>query len=219
MIGYIFDFDGVIADSMSLHLKTWTEAYHKTFDKEINNATRLAGMSSEKIATILCEENKDLSKVHKLISLKKTLMKKKYPNIELLPGAKTTIKKLKALNIPVGICSNATGEFIEQVLSNNNLSVDTLVSIESTNTPKPHPGPYLLAAKNLGFSVNQLKEVAGFEDSRHGMRAIKEAGLFGVGILSLQKKDELISCGAKKIFLSLAEAIKDPTLFPAFFSR
>lgn len=213
MLGYIFDFDGVIVDSMSLHLRCWENAYKQLFDKNLINPQRLAGMDSKRIAQILCEELGVIKKASDLVALKRYLTKEMYPKVDLLPGARQTIELLTQKGIPFGICSNATREFIDAVLRNKELTVDTIVSVESTSTPKPHPAPYVLTSKLLGFKNKEFPRIAGFEDSRHGMRSIQKAGLFGIGISSFHNKEELISCGAKLVFNSLGEAIEHESLF------
>lgn len=210
---YIFDFDGVVVDSMSLHLKAWQKAHNELFGCDYKESESYSGMASTKIAAKMCSLQNDPGKAERLVDIKRSIMREIYPTVELLPGAKKMFRSLRSQGIPFGICSNATREFIEKILEIQGLDADTIVSIESTPTPKPHPAPYLLAAKNLGVSEAEYRNIAAFEDSKHGMRAIKSAGFYGVGILSLQKKEDLESCGAKKTFKNLEEALKDPELF------
>lgn len=199
---------------MSLHLSGWQNAHRRVFSEDLHDPKRLSGLSGKKISAMLAEEQKKPSKAAELLTTKRALMRELRETVELLPGAKDLINKLNANKIPHAICSNATREFIDHVLNVHGLKVDHIVSIESTNTPKPHPGPYKLACEMLGFSENSYSEIAGFEDSRHGMRAVKDAGLFGVGVLSHNSSESLKACGAKKTFASLAEASQDGELFP-----
>lgn len=214
MLAYIFDFDGVVVDSIALHIKAWQIAYRELFDQDLEYPQKLAGMASSKIAAKLCARQNRPDRCSQLIDLKRSLMSKISHTVELLPGARETLLVLKAQGIPYAICSNATRNFIDFVLDLHALDAQTIVSIESTDTPKPHPAPYLLALERMSLDKRMAHKVAAFEDSRHGMRAAQKAGLYGIGILSLHTADELTACGAQKVFSSLEEAKKDPEVFP-----
>lgn len=214
MNGYIFDFDGVVVDSMSMHLRAWELAHERVLGGPLLNPRRLTGMASTKIAAILTSAQGAREKADRLIAEKRNIMASISEDVPLLPGAHEVINSLHKKSIPVAICSNATGPFIRRVLDKHELNIDVIISIESTSTPKPHPAPYLLAKKEIGLEKAPHRTVVGFEDSKHGMRAANEAGLYCVGILSLSTADELIACGASLVFDNLEQASRHPEVFP-----
>ena len=205
--GVIFDFDGVIVNSIELHLEAWNKACVKVLSKRLENPNRLIGMSTRKIAFLLSSESHQPELADYLISEKQSIITMNKHPIPLLPGANEAFLFLMEQKIPFGICSNAPKKFILNILENNNLSCAIVNGIEATSHPKPSPIPYLKTAKDLGLSDKQKKSIIVFEDSLHGMKAAIDAGMRGIGVTTQNTSSELIGVGATSAVKSLQEAL------------
>ena len=65
---------------------------------------------------------------------------------------------------------------------------DSMVCAEDVTYGKPHPAPFILAAKNLGLDP---KNCIAFEDSPAGIKSAKDAGCFTIALLTSHKKSDL----------------------------
>ena len=203
---FIFDFDGVIANSMNMHMSAWQQAYHAVFQIPLNDPNRIAGMDSIKIARMLSHELGQQSKWEDFLARKRALVLTLVDTIELLPGAALFLESLPRQEIKHAICTNATRPFIYRILGNHGIEVPPNITVEDVKHPKPHPEPYLKAIELLGIPQDLKSQVIVFEDSRHGVRSAKEAGLHCIGIRTMHTTEELRSAGAKQVVGDLAEA-------------
>ena len=65
---------------------------------------------------------------------------------------------------------------------------DSMVCAEDVTHGKPHPAPFILAAKNLGLDPQRC---IAFEDSPAGIKSAKDAGCFTVALLTSHNKSDL----------------------------
>ncbi len=63
------------------------------------------------------------------------------------------------------------------------------ITFDDVINPKPHPEPYLMAAKYVGFNPS---ECVAFEDSIAGIEAAKVAGCYTVAVANSLSKDKLV---------------------------
>ena len=63
-----------------------------------------------------------------------------------------------------------------------------MVCAEDVTYGKPHPAPFILAAKNLGLDP---KNCIAFEDYPAGIKSAKDAGCFTIALLTSHKKSDL----------------------------
>jgi len=211
---YIFDFDGVIADSMSMHMSAWSKAHQLIFGRDLVQIERIAGLDSIKIARKLASEAQKAGDWELFLAKKRSLVLELVDTIELLPGAREFLSGLREAKVPHGICTNATQAFIERVLGNHNIPIPPHITVDMVTYPKPHPEPYRKAVDLLRVPLAQHSSVVVFEDSRHGLRAAKDAGLYCIGLTTMHRREELISAGAKKVYESLEQALRDLHLNP-----
>ena len=83
----LFDFDGVIVDSLPAHILAWKDAYREVFEEEISdsNYSKIRGMSTNAIAKLLCEKRPSYSS--KLIDSKNRNLRSKVERIIFIEGA------------------------------------------------------------------------------------------------------------------------------------
>lgn len=214
--GGLFDFDGVVADSMPAHLGAWSEAYRELFNKAPDKSVidKQVGRSGKVIAQYLANHAQKPYDYQRLFARKCQLTIENVDAVALLRGTRDMWQSLMRENIPFGIVSNAPRDFIKAVLQRNGLDVEFFLAIEDYNCPKPHPEPYLKGFQKLLLKNRNLRvsEVAVFEDSFHGIKAATGAGMPCFGITSLYSREELKTAGALNSFNDLGQAAK--LLFP-----
>ena len=204
----LFDFDGVIVDSIPAHISAWKTAYEKIFKTELSSAhvAYISGMSTISIAKYLCRDEPQCRE--KIIEIKNKAIRGNPNKIEMIVGARELLNNLRELNIPHGIVSNAPKAFIAEVLKSKDIKIPFFLGREDYYRPKPDPEPYLKGMKRLGFHYKDRAKIAFFEDSPHGIESGKNAGLYPIGISSQHHEKTLKEVGAKHVFKNHNDSIK-----------
>lgn len=204
--GVIFDFDGVVVDSLAVHLKAWQIAFKDLYGTDLTDTTGLPGRSTMAIAEILSDRVGLPATKEKLADRKREALRHSSLSIELLPGVREAFGWLQESGIPFGIASNAPRAFIENTLERLSISVTHKFGVDDVTRPKPEPDVFLKCAKALGISVIHHQRVIVFEDSPHGVKAAVKAGMFPIGVLTQNTAQDMIIVGAKATCLHVGEA-------------
>jgi HAD superfamily hydrolase (TIGR01509 family) len=208
----IFDFDGVLVNSMPLHLEAWQQAASEVFGNELDDIKKYIGLSSKSIAGQIAESFEAPHLASTLLTRKQAKLRSTNLPAPLLPGVRTMWKHLNQNQIPYAICSNAPREFIDHQLSLHDLEPPPMICLEDTQNPKPMPHPYLATLKLLNVPKADKIHCLVFEDSAHGIMAAKSAGLTSCGITTYHSSDDLIRAGAEFTCQDLEEAFRSPNL-------
>lgn len=207
----LFDFDGVLVDSMPLHLVAWADAVRKLFGVPLNNPLRLAGHATRTIAHILATEHGKPAWASALVALKEERLLGLEAMIRPLPGALEACRHLRETRIPFGIASNSTRSFIQKVLAAPGmlgLTSDAVVTIDDVRKGKPDPEIYREGARRLGVIPGERGQVLIFEDSREGLAAARAAGMLAIGVATTLPAAELLAAGAQDVCQDLAQALQ-----------
>ena len=199
-IAVIFDFDGVVVDSMALHLECWKIAHLQQFGIPLDSIVGLAGRSTTSIASILAAKAGRPNEGWFLAEKKKQILSAKNTQIPLIPGVLRFMEILRAKNIPFGIGSNAPRNFIQQCLAFHKIEIPCALGIEDSQRPKPAPDIFLAAAQKLGIGHLSHRFIIVFEDSTHGISAAVDAGMQAIGITTQHDEETLAEAGAKASF-------------------
>lgn len=205
--GVLFDFDGVIVDSFNTHFSAWQKAFLDLFGFEVKSFPKdCEGKSPMHIASAFCKIAGEIEKASELYSLKEHNLNNSKVPPKLLPGVIEMEFFLTKKNIPYGIASNATKQFLLNSVAQLNLNFKTIFGFEDYEKPKPAPEAYISLAKSLGFKVNEFKDLWVFEDSITGTTAAKLAGMQPMGILTNYDEDTLRAAGSVMVFDDLYKA-------------
>jgi HAD superfamily hydrolase (TIGR01549 family) len=205
----IFDFDGVVVDSLGVHIEAWKISFQALYSQDLTDTTGLPGRSTAAIAEILSARVGQPATANKLADLKRETLKESRLKIELLPGAKEAFDDLSARGIPFGIASNAPKTFIKTTLERLGIHVDHLFGSDDVLNPKPEPDVFFKCAKSLNISVLNHPKIIVFEDSPHGLRAAVKAGMFPIGVLTQNTSEQMLSAGARVVCHDLRHAIEN----------
>lgn len=198
--GIIFDMDGVLINSESLHRKAWLEILGgygiKTDDEELRRFTGIScshvpGYYTKKTGAIL---DKDI--VGKKEEYYKIVARKE---LAAMPGVKELLDELKKINVSLAIASTSQHETIQFSLKKTKLEkyFDIICGGSDVKNCKPEPDIFLYAASKLGLDPSECIVI---EDSIYGITGAKRAGMFTCGYTSSFDGKTLSEAGADYVF-------------------
>jgi len=192
----LFDLDGTLAETDSLHLPTWVDTlrpYGIEMDEEFYRE-RISGRSTPKIVEDLLpylstEEGRMLA------DAKEASFRERAVELEPLPGLLAFMREAKSRGLSLALVTNAPAQNVEAILLALELDVffDEVVLSEDVGPVKPDPAPYRAALERLGIAP---EEAVAFEDSTSGLASSVAAGIPTVGIASTQEPETLEEAGA-----------------------
>jgi HAD superfamily hydrolase (TIGR01509 family) len=206
---FIFDFDGVIVDSETVHAKAKQkvlETYNIKFDPNIFGLFK--GIPDlaffEFVSTLLTANLIPSRELHKA---KKEIYAALLPEVNLVPGFLQLIKIVNDKNIPAAIASSTTTEDFLLIDKKFNLKqfFRAAVTGDDTINHKPHPEPYL---KAIALLQTDAASCLAIEDSPNGIKSAKASGCKVMGLTTSFSSEELIDAGANEVFKSHYEIIK-----------
>ncbi len=175
----IFDYDGVLNDSLSIIKDLYNEFYKRKitnrlfkddlaltdfFEGDMWKNMEAAGMEVNK-------ENKDLC--NKVV---KEVLAATDPNVKFFEGIDSLLLKLKGEGYKIGIASNGNKEIIISKLKSYGLDsvVDSIIGYEQVSRPKPSPEGLLKCLEELNVKPGNALYVGDMESD---IRAAKAAGV------------------------------------------
>lgn len=192
----LFDLDGTLAETDSLHLPTWVdvlEPYGLEVDEEFYKES-ISGRNTGEIVRDLLpdlteEENRSIG------DAKEASFRERASELESLPGLVDFIELGRKQGMWIALVTNAPEENVEAILLALELQdfFDTVVLADEVEAVKPHPAAYRAALEKTGVSP---EEALAFEDSVSGISSSVAAGIPTVGIASSQDNETLLGAGA-----------------------
>lgn len=174
----IFDFDGVIADTEKLHFAASRDVLTRlgvSLDEAAYYAKYL-GYSDQRMAEVIGVDPS------RFIAEKGAVYDALRGSGALLfPGAAACIQRLAAKAGPIAIASGAFREEIEPILEGAGLRqhFGAIVGARDATHSKPHPAPYLEAARRLQVDPSHCVVI---EDSMWGLDAARAAGMKTIAV-------------------------------------
>jgi HAD superfamily hydrolase (TIGR01509 family) len=104
----------------------------------------------------------------------------------LQPGALRLIKELDDASVPRALVSSSARVLIDAALDGLALSFDVVVAGDAVSHNKPHPEPYLTAAKLIGADP---RDCVALEDSPTGAASATAAGCVVIAVPSVTAID------------------------------
>lgn len=184
----IFDLDGVITDTSIQHFKAWKAIAHMIgveIDMAFNES--LKGVSREDSLKTILKQGGILGKyteeeMEKLCFCKNEYYKQlisKFSSSNVFEGVVELLEYLKGrgIKIAIGSASRNAPTLIKAMSLEQ--YIDYIVDPDRVKKGKPAPDIFLDAAEALGVKPS---ECIGIEDSIAGIKAIKAAGMYAIGI-------------------------------------
>ncbi len=178
----IFDLDGTLADTESMHHLAWEQTLLNNGVTQFSLETFMnyVGTSNEKVAEDYIESNNIKKSSAELIREKQDLFMDLIPEIKLLPGVREIIVRCHT-TFRLAVASSSHLKEILFLLQSQKLNsyFDLVIGGDMVTRKKPDPEIYLKTQQTLEVSP---WECIAFEDSEHGLNSAKNAGMYGVAI-------------------------------------
>ena len=195
-LALLFDLDGTLAETDSLHLPTWVDVLmpHGIEVDEVFYKENISGRSNGEIVRELLP---DLSSEEgrELADAKEASFRERAGELEPLPGLLEFLEMARGRDLKTALVTNAPEENVEAILLALELGefFDEVVLSDEVGAVKPDPAPYMAALDRLGLSP---EEAVAFEDSTSGISSAVGAGIPTIGIASTQDPEKLRLAGA-----------------------
>lgn len=188
----IFDLDGVLIRSESVH----AAAYRELFDAEGMSFTlqdfRALGRGVPRREVILRVLGRDVAeaRLECLMRRKGELVVEllERGGLEPVAGARELVRDLREAGVPRGVASVSTmpHEFLRSVELLDDF--DAVLGGDSVTVAKPAPDVYLECARLLGVAPGRCVAI---EDSAPGVASARAAGMRVIGLLTTATADDL----------------------------
>ena len=187
----IFDLDGVITDTAEYHYQAWKQlaaergiTIDRAFNEQLKGVSRMDSL--ERILALKPELELSREEKERLATKKNDHYKELIEHIspaDLLPGIAKLLADIKKEGIPMALASaskNAPAVIKRLEVEHY---FDHVVDAAKVEKGKPDPEIFLKAADALGVPY---EECIGIEDAPAGVEAVNKAGMFSVGVGSVE---------------------------------
>ncbi|NOZ57496.1 MAG: HAD-IA family hydrolase [Calditrichaeota bacterium] len=181
----LFDFDGVIAQTLPHHTRSWRHvlgplgAKVEERDVAVNEgqpAIEIAKALLKKNGLNLPEEEVQRLMAAKRAHYRKTTAAKPYPGVEQV------LDVLKQQGLKLGLVTGSVWDNLVAAVGEELLGkFDVVITSEHVKKGKPSPDPYLEAARRLGVEPRACVVV---ENAPLGIRSAKAAGMRCIAVTS-----------------------------------
>ena len=193
---FIFDFDGVVMDTESLHFKAWNKGFEIMGDilteeeylpLKSTGRKHIVNTFSRKIGREITEDE-----AFRICEIKDDYFKELCKNIDkslLIKGVEDFLIKLKSEGKQIAVASSAstTTELLKKVELTKYFDV---VADGNLGLPKkPDPAVFLTAAELLGV---EAKDCLVFEDSPAGLKAAENAKMDFVAVSGIKSEKAIL---------------------------
>ncbi|MBI4392873.1 MAG: HAD family phosphatase [Euryarchaeota archaeon] len=199
----IFDFDGVLIDSMTQHWR----AYHATlmpFGIDLPRDEifrREGGRSTTIIRDILEKSGQRVSDAQvTMLAAEKNRLFRSYGAPRLSAGAEELVAFVKGRGVKVGLATGTTMENLRFLMPGTIHFFDAIYSADDKGPEKPDPAPYLETAKRLGVAPNECLVV---ENAPYGVQSALAAGCKTIAVATTVEPHAL--SGASSVYRNLQE--------------
>ena len=202
----LFDFDGVLADTMQDNFQAWKKAFADLgIEIKQDDYFPLEGMKLINVAKTISIQYNINPNPEEIVKLKSKYYLEEH-SFSFYPEVPELINFLKEREKLLAIVSASPREKIERTIPKDFLDkFDVVISGEDTEKGKPFPDPYLAAMNKLGVSSEESLVI---ENAPLGIKSAKSAGVYCIAITStmdrtfLEEADEIITSHKelKKIF-------------------
>ncbi len=175
----IFDFDGVLADTMQIHL----ESEQRVFKKLGLKITK--GELAKYFGMKVSEFNKLVIKEYNLKASVEEIVKEKYAvldelikkgRVKAVPGAMELASQAHDAGLKLAIASGSTRKFVEKVLEKigGKELFPVILGEREVEKGKPSPEIFQKCAEGLGVKPSECLVI---EDAENGVVGAKKAGM------------------------------------------
>ena len=206
----IFDIDGTLIDSVSMHAHAWQEAFAK-FGKKVDfdAVHSQIGKGGDQLIPVFLSKQEQERFGEDLEQYRGELWKKKYmPNVKPFPGTRQLVWRVREEGMQVALASSAKKdevEFYKNVAQIADL-VEEQTSADDAERSKPHPDIFQAALSRL--KGVDAREAVTIGDSPYDAIAAGKLKMTSIGVLSGGfPEDDLWKAGYSEIYKSCADLL------------
>ena len=186
----LFDCDGTLADTMPAHYRAWlhvTKHHGILFDEDRFYA--LGGRPTRDILATLANEASIEIDLDHASEMKETAFLEQVKYVKAIDPVIAALRRAHG-HLPVAVVTGGYRDVCEKILLQIGIRefFDCIVASEDTNRHKPHPDPFLEAARRLGVAPEGCLV---WEDSNLGIEAARQAGMSWIDVRSFHQPQRL----------------------------
>lgn len=172
---YIFDFDGVLVDTMEAHFSCYQQALAEV-NVPINKPQffRQAGMTGIEQIRHFADKAGVTVDAEKVYARKREIWPDHAHRIGPIASNLELLRTLKNAGHPVAIASGSSRPSVLPIVEHYEVKVDAIVTAEDITRGKPSPDLFLRAAEALNVGPENCVVI---EDSEVGLQAARAAGM------------------------------------------
>lgn len=174
----LFDLDGVVLNTESQYTDFWAGMGDKYFHSGMEFANKIKGST---LTQILDKNFKDDAKLKQEITDALDNFEKSM-SYDYIEGFPRFVSDIRAAGVKTAVVTSSNIKKMENVYRVHpefQALFDAILTSEDFEYSKPNPDCYFKAAKRFGIQPDMC---IGFEDSINGLKAVKAAGMFCVGL-------------------------------------
>jgi HAD superfamily hydrolase (TIGR01509 family) len=196
----IFDMDGVIVDSHSVHRQAWRELFvslgHSFSEQELDFV--LDGHKRDEILRFFLGEHLSPSDLRYYGSEKDMKFAQCAGNMQLIAGVREFIHHLGESGVRLAVASSASRERVEATLARFDVkhSFAAVAAGDDVSKGKPDPELFQIACRRLG---GDPKTTLVIEDAVSGVKGARTAGMQCLGIADRNRAHFLYQAGAQSV--------------------
>lgn len=202
-IGFLFDLDGTLIDSVYMQVLAWYEALERTgVVLSIWRIHRRIGMSGGLMINALAREVGRQFSAHEIERLQsdhESEYARLLDRVRPLPGANELLARLASASVPFAIATSGRATKAMQSLKMLKVPIGVpIVTRDDVRHAKPDPDLFLAAAQRLSLAPENCLVIG---DSVWDILAARRARALGVGLLSGgYGREELERAGAYRVY-------------------
>lgn len=181
----LFDLDGVVLNTEEQYSKLWKSLGEKYHPEIVHFELRIKGMTLVQILDQYFAGNDEAQRkiINALNDFEKNM------SYDYIPGFQQFITGLRAEGVKTAVVTSSNKDKMSNVYKTHpefKRLFDAILTSEDFAKSKPDPDCYLKAAQRFGL---QPSECVGFEDSVNGLKAVKAAKMFCVGLATTNPRE------------------------------
>lgn len=201
--GVLFDMDGTLIDSESLH-EAVDRAVFDACGIEVAEADWLTfkGRPSLDVFEDVRQRYGGTLTADEMVLRKQALFLECTSQIEVLPGAHALLHQLRQQRVSVALVTSTEQALVTPILAGLDLSFDAVITADDVARTKPDPDPYLRGAAALRLPPSACVAV---EDALSGVQSARGARCYVIAVPTSFDARALREAGAHHVAADLAE--------------
>lgn len=180
----LFDLDGVVLDTETQYTKFWGKQFRRYYPETPGIEHKIKGMTLVQIYDAFFADKPDVQEAitHELNEYERQMC------FDYIAGFETFVKQLHQRGLKTAVVTSSNRPKMESVYDKRPELMqyfDKILTSEDFTKSKPDPECYLKGAQVLGV---QPTECMGVEDSINGLKAVRAAGLYSVGLTTTNSR-------------------------------